>query len=351
MADDPLRELLSSPLDDARGRFRVGATEPKQPRPKRSAAGTTGPWLVGSMALGAFIAIAGYLIARDDGATVSTAETTATTTTVAVIDPIGILPNGYTPVGDRLGMKVERVLIRSDSAFVSLSTVVPNTLAPAESSGYEGGLWNLILTGGRRVASVRESTDAEAPGFVSVEFPAGSYVESDIVAVELRGVARHESQEVTTESTASFTLPTDGSTITVGIANPQVILDAGVDVVFSDLSISTAQAEMSWTLAGTDPDAGATVYAGLVLDAGGPLTEAAVLRSYNPSFGFFRGGSIGTTPPLREGTMVFDPSSAPTFSADVAMTARFTFQVDWTVYEPTSTTIPIGDETVITRVG
>jgi len=350
LADDPLRELLSSPLEPARGRG-TGHDQPKAPRPSR-ASGGWGPWLAGSILVGALAVLGGYLVVGGGGDDTATTTTEAATTTTAVIsEPVGVLPDGYTPVGDRLGMKVERILLRPDAVFVSLSTVVPNTLAPEETSGYQGGVWALILVDGRRIENVRESTDALAPGFVSVEFPAGGYGAADVVSIELRGVAERQLEEIGAETVEPFTLRDDGVFVTAALSPARFTLDAGVELVFSDLTISPTQGGMAWTLEGTDEKAGAFVYPNLLLDKGEAGTEASEPRVENANFGFPFSQALGSTPPRREGRLLFDPVEPLTFSTGVAFTGRFSFQVSWTVYEPTTTTIPFGEDVAVTEVG
>ena len=353
MSDDPLRELLSSPLDPGRTRSKGGGERPKAARPTGTASHGNGPWLVAAILTGAIVVVAGYLIAGDEGSTTTTTEGTPTTTTTALV-PVGALPAGYTAVDDRYGMKVERVLVRPDAVFVSLSSVVPNSLAPGVSSGYGGGVWSLELAGGRQITSIGESTNVEAPGFVSVQFPAGDYTAEDIVGVVLRGAAHRDSQQITVRSAEPFSLPADGTTLTVPLSGSRTNLDAGVDVEFSDLTISTTIATATWTLTGSDTEARAHVSADLAL----VNEDVAVVEHTNwrsdVSFGFFF-EVFGTTPQTREGTMIFDPvpdgAVVRGFSPDVPFTADFTLSIEWTVYEPNSTTIPVGDDAQVVEVG
>jgi hypothetical protein len=349
--DDPLRQLLSSPLDAERPGVHRGA-------PAARKAGRTGspggPWLAGSILVGAAAVLIGYFVAGAGSAsTPTTTELTTTTTTIAT-QPEAVLPTGYTPVGERLGMKVERILVRSDAVFVSLSTVVPNTLAPAESSGYQGGAWSLVLTDGRRVDSVGESTDVLAPGFVSVQFPADAYGAADIASLELVAVAQRASQDVDARTTEPFTIPTDGSTVTVPLTPTTFTLDAGVDLVFTDLQVSASGGSMSWSLTGTAGEAGALVYPYLEFDDEAGAPEIPTVLTDNPTFGYFFAQWISTLPPRPEGEILYDPPGVGpnlTFTTDVALTAVFHATVGWAVYSPAAVDIPIGDDVVVTELG
>lgn len=352
MSDDPLRELLSSPLDPGRTRSKEGGEQHTAARPTGTASRGNGPWLVAAILTGAIVVVAGYLIARDERSTTTTTVATMTTTTTALV-PVGVLPDGYTAVDDRYGMKVERVLVRPDAVFVSMSSVVPNSLAPGVSSGYGGGVWSLELAGGRQIPSIGESTNVEAPGFVSVQFPPGDYTAEDMVGVVLRGVAHRDSQQITVQSAKPFSLPADGTTLTVPLSGNRTNLDAGVDIEFSDLTISTTIATATWALTGSNTEAGAHVSADLSLVNEDVGVEHTNWRS-DVSFGFFF-QVFGTTPQTREGTMIFDPVPDGTvvggFSPDVPFTASFTLSIEWTVYEPNSTTIPVGDDAQVVEVG
>ena len=126
--DDLLRELLTSPLErpSRRRRPRARAQEPEDrgettitPEGTGEAGTARGEvprvpmlWGAGAAVLAAIIVVAGYSVAAGDPAPTTT---TTTTTTPAVVDdgsPSG-LPPGYVAAGDRLGMRVERILARA----------------------------------------------------------------------------------------------------------------------------------------------------------------------------------------------------------------------------------------------
>ncbi|MFH1103340.1 MAG: hypothetical protein V1757_00120 [Actinomycetota bacterium] len=349
MADDPLRDLLSSPLETTPRR---GGGEQHQPRPPRG--GGQGPWVVASIIVGALAFLGGYVVVGGEEAPPTTTAASTTTTTTMVAAPIGLLPDGYTALGDRLGVKVERILVRTDAVFVSLSSVVPNTLAPEESSGFQGGLWTLVLADGRRIGSVQESSDASAPGFFSVQFPPDGYSAADITGIALQAVAHRSAEDISAEIETPFTIPADGTPITATLAQSTFFLDAGVNLVFSDVTLTASRGEMSWTVEGPDEDAGAIVYPYLELEMEDGTIEVAEVRTDDPTFGFFFAQSVSTRPTVRAGSILYDPidpGPTATFPTDVPLRARFFASVSWAVYSPDTVMIPIGEDVVVTEVG
>ncbi|MDX1450785.1 MAG: hypothetical protein R3246_17175, partial [Acidimicrobiia bacterium] len=169
MTDDRIRELMESPLA-AGGKRRM--TEPDEATPPPGRESGLGPWIVAAVLVGGALAYIGYLVAGgdDEPAPTSAAAPTTTIAPTTTTAPPGALPPGYTQAG-LYGIRVERILVRSDAVLVTVSSVVPNSLDGALSSPFEGGRWALELADGTVLESTAQAVDATVPGFVTVRFP------------------------------------------------------------------------------------------------------------------------------------------------------------------------------------
>lgn len=352
MADDLLKELLTSPLDNPkqgrrRARSDVTASGVGQ-EGTESAPMMAWPWVVGAAVLGATIVIVAYLVA-DDGP-VAAAPTTTTTSAPAPAandgSPSG-LPAEYTAVGDRLGMRVERILVRSDGVFVTVTTVIENSLDPDQSTGYQGGIWTLVMADGRRVTSTNESFDALAPGTVSIHFPPAGIVAEDIQALEVNGLANRLTNVVSAESQESFILEPGGTPLDLALDPTTFSIDANVELVIDSVSISASGAAIAWSLSG---EATAAVFPVLTIAWSDGTTTVMTTRMQTSGFNFFH-PSIAT-PVMRDGgEAVFDPPTSDDLPADTPLGVTLELQVTWATYSPIVASLPVAGAQIAVVTG
>ena len=363
MADENLlRELLSSPLEDKVGR-RVGDPPPDAdadrgaPTPSRSW-GRLGSREVGLFAVAALLGVVIVLVVRamasDDGAPVKEATTAVDATTTPATaaggeqPPPEGLPPGYEQVDTRLGMRVERILQREDGVFVTITTVTHNSLDPEGTTGFQGGLWALVLEDGTRVETTVDGMDDLARGVVTVVFPPGDYGAGDIASVELAGMAHRTTVALTASSPAVEALPEDGSAVTLAVTPNRFEIDAGVAVVLGDLTLSTTRGEIEWSLEATVP-AAATISPALRLRRADETDTAFTTRVQTSSQAFFH-PSVPAPILGDAGVGVFEPAEGGATAAAPGFTAELSLEVTWAVYTPASATLPVGDA-VIAVVG
>jgi len=350
--DDRIREILSSPIED-KGRRRP----PGEPR--REAEGPTavrglGPWLLGAVMAGGALALIGYLVAGGDDATTPTSlapSSTAATTTTTAPPQAGALPEGYTAAGV-YGVRVERVLVRPDAVFVTVSSVLPNTLDIEASAGFEGGRWELELSDGEVIESLGQSFDGTAPGFVSVRFPippgGGGLGADDFAAVRLTGIGLRTFDEL---AATAEVLVTPGETASIALRPSRFTLDEGVMLEFSDLAASLDRISLEWVLGG-EGDAVASVAALLEMTAGGQTISIGP-DGQGGGFGFFF-PSHASQPAERDGSFAFaGPAALDLTGAEdgpVVVSLAFQVSLSWTVYAPANVELPL-DGVLVAEAG
>lgn len=364
MADDLLKELLTSPLEEPSRRERRAARRrqaqgDERPGTEITPDGSGGRgerggiprvplwWGLAAATLGAVIVIAGYAVASDDAPVPTTTATT--TTTVAAGDdgsPSG-LPEGYVAVGDRLGMRVERILARPDGVFVTVTTVIVNSLDPNDSTGYQGGLWTLILRDGRRITSTDESFDPLARGTLSVRFPADGYGAGEVAGLELDGIANRVTAPFSAESVSGFEV-TPGADTAVRLTPDRFGLDTSLAISLDQFTVGSDEARLDWSLIGDTANASLTPSL-TVVDAGGrsidvPLhTQSTGFANFHPSIPgpiLSDGGAIGFRMP--------DGTALP---ADGELQAVLEVDVTWVTYEPVVVSLEVGDASITEMSG
>lgn len=352
--DDLLKELLTSPLEEPpRRRRRTGRDEGSEPITPdgTGAAGSRGDiprvpllWGLGAAVVGAVIVIAGYSVASEDPIATTTTSTTTTTVALDTAAPAG-LPAGYVAVGDRLGMRVERILARADGVFVTVTTVVENSLDPSATTGFQGGLWTLVLEDGRRITSTVESFDALARGTVSVQFPADGYAAEDVVSIELNGTATRTTNSLQFAFEQPVTLGEDGAE-SVPIDPERFALDAGVTLQLDPMELTPTAGTMPWRLTG-DATANAIVSPLLtVLDPSGdetvvpPNQQSSVFDALHPSI----------PGPVLEpsGVAAVSMPTGSSLPTEVPLEGVLTLEVTWAVYDPIVVSLPIAAADVTT---
>lgn len=336
MVEDPLHELLSSPLKPTVGRRLRQDGDTSGP----TRAPSNGPWLLGSLIVGAAIVFLGYRLAAED-TTVPTTTAPTTTTTLSVVDGSPVFPEGFTPVDTYLAMRVVRVLIRDDATFVTMSSVYADTIDTETSIGFPGGRWDLVLTDGRRITSTFEGSDPLSRGYVSVRFEVTDIAPDDIVSVALTGFA--ESQTNMLETTAEgVIIPEDDSEVVIVPVTTRFELDAGVALVIDEFVLSTTGGRLQWSLDGSDQDAVAAMFPSVRLNTGGELDQFASTRIDPGEFRYFiENFGLGTSPRTRTGLAYFDPLQGEAFAAGVPTTTSLDLEVSWVVFSPTDVTLPI----------
>jgi hypothetical protein len=350
LADDLLKELLDSPLEkEKKGRRtrRPGEAGRSEIVPEGAGdAGTREPigrgpilWGLGAAVLGALIVIAGYSVAADDPAPTTTTSTTTTVTESPSSDgsPLG-LPEGYVAVGDRLGMRVERILVRDDGIFLTVTTVVENSFDAATTTGFQGGLWTLVLNDGTRITSTVESFDALARGTVSVWFPPEGVQASDIVALELNGTAGRLTNTLVAVPAERFTV-TAGESTSVPITPTRFDIDAGVTLTIDRIVMSDVEGRMDWSLDG-EATANAAVEPILVLDDLTGSTTLVPAHIQSSGFAFFH-PSVAAPTLEQEGVVGFLMPESNPLPTEIELEATLELQVTWAVYEPVVVSLPV----------
>ena len=361
MADENLlRELLTSPLEEKTKR-RVGDTPPEpttDPTAPSDRVAAFGPREIGLFAAAALLGVVIVLVVRAVASDDTAAAPTATTTVTPITTPATVaggeqpppegLPAGYEPVDGRLGMRVERILERQDGVFVTITTVTHNSLDPDQTTGFQGGLWALVLEDGTRVETTVDGMDDLARGVVTVVFPPGDYTSEDIETVELTGMAHRTAVSLTASTGPVEALPEDGSAVTRAVTPNRFEIDAGVAVVLGDLTLSTTRGEIEWALEATVP-AAAHLSPTLFLHRDDDGGTAFTTRVQTSSQAFFH-PSV-PAPILGDGGIgVFEPAEGGATAATPGFTADVTFDLIWAIYTPVSASLPAGDA-VIAVVG
>lgn len=334
MADDPLRELLTSPLEPTRRSPHRHRDHPT------TGTGGLGPWLLGSLVAGAVIVFVGYLVAAD-GTPAPAPTVPATITTFPEAGPV--FPDGFTPIDTHLAMRVVRVLIRGDATFVTVSTVFADTVDPETSAGFPGGRWDLVLTDGRRITSTLEGVDVTTRGYLSVRFEVTGIEPDDVAAVNLTGLAQRQSNVVgTSQAGDPVTLPDDGSEISIAPTTTQFDLDAGVALVIDEFVLSASGGRLGWSLSGDDPDAVAAVFPILTLSVAGEPDQFSTTRIDPGEFRFFiETIDLGLGPHTRGAVAYFDPQQGTTFTTGVPTTTDLKMEISWVVFGPADVILPV----------
>jgi hypothetical protein len=346
LADDLLKELLTSPLEPTK-RKRARDTGESGDGVQASGAGETGtervpvgswPWIVGAALLGASIVLVGYLVGAEESQPVTVPTTTTIVATAGASDgsPSG-LPDDYTAVGGRVGLRVERILLRSDGVFITLTSVVENSLEPSQSTGFQGGLWTLVLSDGRRITSSNESFDALAPGTVSVYFPPEGIVAEDIEALEINGIANRLTNVLTTQSVTATELPADGSAVGISFDPESFDIDVNVDLTIDAFTMSAGGGDMTWSLSG---EAGASLLPVLTLDWSDGRSTIMATRTQTSGF-VFSHPSIPSPLLTTGGEFVFDPPAPGDLGVGLSFAATLELQTTWATYSPIVATIPV----------
>ena len=341
MSDDLLRELMSSPLDDGPRRSSGAATA------GTSTARWSPGWFVIAVGVGAAAVAAGWTVGRSDSPVVT--STTSTTFTAAFDGSPSGLPESYTALDDRLGIRAERILQRPDGTFVTFSTVAVNALDSDATTGFQGGLWTLILEDGTEIQSTTEGYDPLAQGAVSVFFPPAEYTIEEISGIGLSGTAMRLVNQFELAADSPTRDIIAGTTVAeVPLAGSRIALDEGVFVEFSPVSLGAAAAFVDWTLTG-DTRANAFVSGGLTARLPDGQERTLGARTPTSTFSFFH-PSVPAPPLVYSGRITFDADTVREVEYPAGTLIQLSISVVWAVYEPGSVTIPLdGVATALVR--
>jgi hypothetical protein len=287
----------------------------------------------------------GYSLAQPETPATTTVATTTTTIAQETGAP-GELPEGYVAVGDRLGMRIERILQRSDGVFITVTTVVKNSLDPDTTTGFQGGVWTMVLADGRRITSTNESFDPLARGTVSIHFPPDGIVPEDIETLELNGLADRLTTVIDDETVEPVLLgedPTDLALVDGGYD-----IDAGVVLSVDSFNLSTESGLLEWSVE-SDALAFASVVPELTLTDPAGTEILMTTRVQTTGFRFFH-PSVASTPLTADGVDAFDPPNPGALDAG-PWTASLALQVTWATYDPILVNLPVDDVPIAVITG
>jgi hypothetical protein len=327
-----LRELLRSPLDE---------------EPRRRRRTDTRRWVTPFLFIAAVAAGAGGVLAAAalTGAGEPPATTTAAATTTAPV-PIGpALPAGYSPLGEGYGARVERVLLRPDAAFVTLSLAVDENHDPAETLGHQGGQWALEFPDGTTVRSTGVAFDPVARAAFTIAFPPLEQDPSGAVLQLLMSAELHSETFTAAAAGTMAVLPAEGA---FGFSvNPSTFrLEGGGTLHLGSLFLEVGGGSLSWTLEGAG--IAAHIDPSVVLE--GAATTVMLLP--NDPFWDFRNRMLSNPPPDLglSGEVALQPLDLTTTDPGPDFTVTVSFVVTWATTTGAEAAIPIGNA-VITEVG
>ena len=334
MADDPLSDLMRSPLED---------DSPRRTRGERKDPGEQASWwpLPVAVAIGGLIALGGFVLTDGDDGPASSAS--PTTVAITVPTESSDFPTGYHQLNELVAARPERLLVRDDTVFVSFSTAVRAGLDPAGTSSFSGGLWRLSLDDGRSIDSFGEFLDPFAPGVFTLAFPINGYGVDDITEVQLTGeVVRAGASHVmqlTFDSGLPWTGTPDGN---------RIPLQGGLDFVIGEIRLRGDGGELDWHLEG-DEEPGAVVAATLnFFNPGNNFSAGTFRAAVNTDFFSFFGAAIPPPTVERSGTSILEGSLGRPSTVE---RGQLTWNIDWNSYIPAEASIPIDEVRLVTIAG
>lgn len=325
MADpEALRSLMRSPLEEE---------TPPSSGPGRSLAA-----ILGLAGVGGLLVLGGYVLASGSEATPVAVTTTALpSATTAITGSVGF-PHGYVAINDRVAVRAERVLIRDNVVYVSLSQAVLADLDAAASAGFSAGLWTLQAAGAE-FPMLSEFRSDNAPGTFTVAFDAAGVVAGSLESLRLTA----EGVSLGANETQSFEAPA-GLPLAVELA--AIPLGAGASLEIDEVTLGAEGGRVSWHIEGDSAVRGAvTVFVSLF--AGDATAPAAYMSPSDPA-NFLR--SFGSAAPQRSlqssGVIDLTPPSPDTQASDYTGPQDVTggeieWTVDWVSYLPAAATVPL----------
>jgi hypothetical protein len=228
---------MRSPLDD----------EPRRARGARPGRRLSVLLFLAAAAAGAGLTVAGAALLGGEETAATTIAATSTTTAPAPTGPA--LPAGYYPVGEGFGARVERVLVRPDAVFVSLTLAVDEAHDPADTVGHQGGQWLIEFPDGSSVRSSAVAFDPVARAAATIVFPAFDH---DPALATLRLLSAQELHTASFSATVPGTvaaLPPAG-TLELTLQPVAFALDGGGTLRLGTLFLAADGGRLDWTVEG-----------------------------------------------------------------------------------------------------
>lgn len=327
--ESALRELMRSPLDE----------EPRRARPSRPGRRLSALLFLTAAAAGAGLTVAGAALL---GGAETTATTIAATTTTAPIATGPALPAGYYPVGDGFGARVERVLMRPDAVFVSLTLAVDEEHEPADTAGHQGGQWQLEFPDGSSLRSSAVVFDPVARAAATIVLPV---FDQDPATATLRLLSGQELHTETFTATAAgrvVALPPAG-TLKLTLQPVTFALDGGGILRLGTLFLAADGGVLDWTVEG----AGITAHLSPGVALEGPNGNV-VLVTDDPFFDF-RNRVLSDPPPAlaTAGRAAFIPLDLTNMDPGADFSVTVFLQATWATPLAADATLPLQGATII----
>jgi len=327
--ESALRELLRSPLDD----------EPRRRRGAQLGRGVAVLIFVLAAAAGAGLTVAGAALA---GGGEPPATTAAPTTTTVAVASGPALPAGYYPVGEGFGARVERVLVRSDAVYVSLSLAVDEDHDPADTTGHQGGRWQLEFPDGSTVRSTAVVFDPVARAAATIVFPT---FDQDPAQATLHLLSAEELHTATYSSTVAGTVAALPATGTLDLApEPATFTLSGDGTLrLGTLSLTASGGTLDWTVEGT----GITAHVTPSVVMEGP--NGSVLLILDDPFFQFRNRTLSNPPPAlaTSGRAVLIPLDVSHQDPGADFTVTLSFEVTWATPLAADANLPLAGAQVV----
>ena len=328
--ESALRELMRSPLDD----------EPRRARGTRPGRRLSVLLFLAAAAAGAGLTVAGAALLGGEKTPATTIAAPTTTTAPAPAGPA--LPAGYYPVGEGFGARVERVLVRPDAVFVSLTLTVDEEHDPAETIGHQGGQWLLEFPDGSSVRSSTVVFDPVARAAATIVFPA---FDQDPAAATLRLLSARELHTASFSATVPGTvaaLPPAG-TLELTLQPSTFALDGGGTLRLGTLELAVDGGALDWTV----EDAAITADANLGIALEGP--NGTVLLVMDDPFFDFRNRVLSDPPPAlaADGRADLIPIDRTNLDPGAGFTVTVALEVTWATPLAADATLPLQGATII----
>jgi len=179
---------------------------------------------------------------RSDMAPAVSATSVATTVPDEPVEFVALLPDGYLPLTDDVGVKPVAAMAEGDGLLVSVAVAVRSGGDPAEVGRPLGATWLLERKDGSRMDASGLVADRVRPGIYSVQFPDSAQPGDALVMTE-RWDAVDILQEVTVPYTndAPYRFPVP---LTLQLTEDVAMLIEG--------QLGRFMGELSWLLEGSD---------------------------------------------------------------------------------------------------
>lgn len=328
--ESALRELMRSPLDE----------EPRRARGARPGRRLSALLFLVAAAAGAGLTVAGAALLGGEETPATTAAAATTTTAPAPTGPA--LPAGYYPVGEGFGARVERVLVRPDAVFVSLTLAVDEEHDPADTIGHQGGQWLLEFPDGSSVRSSAVVFDPVARAAATIAFPPFDH---DPAAATLRLLSAQELHTGSFSATVPGTvaaMPAAG-TLELVLQPATFALDGGGSLRLGTLFLASGGGSLDWTVEG----AGITAHANLGVGLEGP--NGTVLLVLDDPFFDFRNRRLSDPPPTLAtgGRADLIPVDATSLDPGAEFTVTVALEVTWATPLAADATLPLRGTTIV----